>query len=389
MYTNLTAYPGLGFRHYIHGNRLHHCLILQATYSLVQRGGNWVLEPLEKQPGLTLADVPRPVLALPAGDDPGADARAREQISSLRTASDLVPFKPNTDVLINGDAIAPEGQPALQWLAGIRIGNWEKLLKISGPRHWERDRRGNWRLSAPEAAERVQLLYEHAYGGTVLAEDGKPQAYADNPSGIGFLGSPAMEPPQPFVRAPSIEYADELTPPAPGRIQRVAGFGSMPMHWAPRDSRLGTVDVEAVRRDGPSYPEDFDPAYWQVAPSDQWLPWLRPGQEVELVNLIEGEPSVRFALPGWLAFAAARSGTRTRYPDMNMDTLEIDALQRTVRLVWRVAIADAPDRPEWIGMEMAIPELLYPPEEQTGRSRQPLTQAERWRAASSRDKGEV
>lgn len=389
MYTNLTKYPGLGFRHHIHGNRLHHCLILQVTYALVQRGGRWVLEPLEQQPPLVMADQFRAVMAAPGSGKPGSDARAAEQASSLLMESELLPFKPHAEVLVSGDAIAPGGQAAQNWLVGVRIGEWAKLLKVSGPRGWERDRRGKWRLSAPEAAERVPLLYECAYGGTAVSQkDGEVATHDENPCGIGYLGSPACEPPDAVIPAPAIEYPDDATPAEPGRIQRVAGFGPIPMQWQPRARRLGTVDIEKIRHDGPAYPDDFDPAYWQTAPTDQWMPYPARGQEVELFNLIDGDPKVKFALPRWLGFAAVRSGGANRYPDFRVDTIAIDTLRRTVRLNWRLAVADDVERPDWIGMEMAIPELLYPAEEAMEQvAAGQATQADRWRAALSRDQG--
>ncbi|VFR56867.1 putative exported protein [plant metagenome] len=389
MYTNLTKYPGLGFRHHIHGNRLHHCLILQATYALVRRAGRWVLEPLEEQPALSMTDLFRPVMAAAGSGKPGSDARALAQASSLQRESELLPFKPHADVLINGDAIAPDGLAAGNWLAGVRIGGWSKLLKVSGPRNWERDRHGKWRLSAPEAAERVPLLYEHAYGGTVAsAQAGEVEACDENPCGIGYLGQTTPESSEAVLPVPAIEYPDDVTPAEPGRIQRVAGFGAIPMHWQPRARRLGTVDIDAIRRDGPAYPDDFDPAYWQTAPADQWLPYLARGQEVELFNLVEGEPKVAFDLPRWLGFAAVRSGGSNRYPDMRVDTLAIDTLARTVRLNWRLAVADEVDRPDWIGMELAIPEVLYPDGEPVSPEPKPETQSGRWRAAMARDQGE-
>jgi len=385
MYSNLTCYPGLGFRHYIHGNRRHHCLVLQATYALQRRGGGWALEPLARQPALAMADRFRPVTAPEAEARPGADARAAQQASSLAEASALLPFKPHADVLVMGEAVAPGGRAAAQWLAGVRVGDWSKLLRVSGPRSWERDRRGRWRLSAPEPAERVPLLYEQAYGGTVLSAQGEPVSHPGNPCGTGYL-DPAAGAAEPVLAAPAIEYPDDETPPEPGRAQRVAGFGPIPMHWAPRAGRLGTVDIERIRRDGPTYPDDFDPAYWQAAPADQWVPWLARGQAVELFNLIEDEPRVAFELPRWLGFAAIRSDGGTRYPALNLDTLAIDAQRRTVCLNWRLAVADEIDRPDWIGMALAIPEALYPDASGAAPAGAgPASQARRWRAAVSRD----
>ena len=389
MYTNLTKYPGLGFRHHIHGNQLHHCLILQATYALLKRGGDWVLEPLDVQPPLIMVDQFRPVVATVGNGGPGSDARAAGQASSLLVASELLPFKPHADVLIEGDAIAPDGRTMPQWLVGVRIGEWSKLLKVSGSRHWERDQRGQWSLSAPVPTEYVPLRYEYAFGGTVHTGDsGDTAAYAENPCGIGYVGDAGGLPDAPILAAPAIEYPEDETPAEPGRIQRVAGFGPIPMQWQPRAARLGTVDIEKLRRDGPAYPDDFDPVYWQTAPIDQWVPYLARGQKVELLNLIEGEPKVTFALPRWLGFAAIRSGGAHRYPDMHIDTLAIDVSQRTVRLNWRLAVADESERPDWIGMEMAIPELLYPVNNVTPQVDTHSGQAGRWRTASARDVGE-
>jgi len=170
-----------------------------------------------------------------------------EGLSSVREESDLAPFKPRCDVIINGHAHAPGGNPTEFWEAGVRLSApaprlvlnveppkpwrpgapltqeqlyaWrdakqdaehrmataptrqvflDKHLRFSGPRRFERGFFG-WSITDPEPALTVPLRWEYAFGGSSLIYPPSEQEHStenhpalnevcySNPLGRGWL----------------------------------------------------------------------------------------------------------------------------------------------------------------------------------------------------------
>ncbi|MBK9258908.1 MAG: DUF2169 domain-containing protein [Polyangiaceae bacterium] len=84
--------------------------------------------------------------------------------SSVYMESDLAPFKPRTDILVNAIAHAPGGRPLPDWQVGIEVGPIKKRLRVTGPRAWVREG-GEWKLEDPAPVTEVPLRYEYAFGG--------------------------------------------------------------------------------------------------------------------------------------------------------------------------------------------------------------------------------
>ena len=148
---------------------------------------------------------------------------------SVRQESDLAPYKPHCDVIVNATAHAPQGKPARHFAVRLRVHNsatpatlpeaprglnplqdpsvkevaqWQhavnyaqahpipgallldKTLSISGARHFRKKawpfrlfwwgvkwaslwiiRRNPWKLTAPQKLTELPLRYEHAFGG--------------------------------------------------------------------------------------------------------------------------------------------------------------------------------------------------------------------------------
>src|SRR5689334_15198335 len=66
-------------------------------------------------------------------------------LSSVRAESDLAPFKPRCDVLVNATSFAPRGEAAARWRAQVRVVRpsdaavlLDKTLSVCGPRWFER-----------------------------------------------------------------------------------------------------------------------------------------------------------------------------------------------------------------------------------------------------------
>src|SRR5262245_13625268 len=105
---------------------------------------------------VTLADEQRPPLVAP--EYQGEDGQ-----SSLRYEADLIALKPTTDVLINGTAYAPKGQPSTDFLASLKVGSIDKTLRVRGHRQWEGPSGAS--PSRPEPVADVPVVYERAFGG--------------------------------------------------------------------------------------------------------------------------------------------------------------------------------------------------------------------------------
>ncbi|MEB6587536.1 DUF2169 domain-containing protein [Pseudomonas asiatica] len=135
--------------------------------------------------------------------------------SSIKEESDLAPFKPRCDVIVNGHAYAPGMEAKRSWIAGIRLSEpalpleinvaspkssgadgppteqqlyaWRdaqaeaalrranaptrdillsKRLRFTGPRTFKPGLLGGWHVTEAELAERVPLQWEYSFGGS-------------------------------------------------------------------------------------------------------------------------------------------------------------------------------------------------------------------------------
>lgn len=255
--------------------------------------------------------------------------------SSLRYETDLFGVKPTTDVLVQGDAIAPRGRAVTALDVSLRIGPIDKRLRVTGDRNWEGGVLG-LRSSSPEPFVRMPLVYERAYGGWDRSARDVKQHRLDerNPVGTGFA-----------VRAenckgmslPNIEYPDQLIVDWKSR-PTPAGFNVVDCAWSPRRELAGTYD-ESWRRDRfPSWAADFDARYNNCAPRDQQLlGYLTGGERVEIINMSDsGELS--FQIP------KVRLGFRTRFGSERIDhegqlcTVIVEPNVPRVVLAWQTSI---------------------------------------------------
>ena len=127
---------------------------------------------------------------------------------SLLKASDLAPFKPNSDVTVSGKSYAPNGEPSASWTSGVRVDDHSYVLRIHGPREWEPNSQQlspSWKLGMAKKVTSVPVDYRHAAGGRVI---GHPRGDADpyNPIGPGIL-DPKMTSSRFSYEAPQIDSA--------------------------------------------------------------------------------------------------------------------------------------------------------------------------------------
>ncbi|WP_147105082.1 DUF2169 domain-containing protein [Tateyamaria sp. syn59] len=246
--------------------------------------------------------------------------------TSLRYPSDLVPYKPTTDVLLDAVAYAPGGQ-AHQWTASVRVEDAadqqvNAALDIFGPRSWtprflpRTTRVTDWQLTDPEDVDAVPIRYEHAFGGpkVIRNTDGALDEDYDerNPIGCGRVPEAFVEDetpsavPAPQILAAGQRYETVTDAPEP------AGFGPIPPAWLPRRPLGGTYDQNWLDNIWPNWAPDYDFAYHNSAHPDlRSTRFLQAPLDVTLTHLHPTRAEWRFQIdyPSLSLFAAYSDGT--------------------------------------------------------------------------------
>ena len=220
-----------------------------------------------------------------------------EERSSLLFDTDLVLNKPKVDLIINGHAYAPNGEPAREVLTSVTIGEgadqYNKTLKVIGNRWWDR-MLGIYFKTDPEPFTKMPITYENAWGGVdekVIDTVTKEPVYLPaNPAGKGFAAKWAHWKGKPL---PNVEYPKHPTK-RRKKSNSVAGYSAVAYHWTPRAKWAGTYKDENYSK----RPADFNPRFYNCAPEDQQIPReaLLGGEAFSLRNLTPNG-RLKFNLP--------------------------------------------------------------------------------------------
>jgi len=263
----------------------------------------------------------------------------------VRYESDFVPVKPHADILCVGNAYAPGGRPATECMVSFGVGKWNKTIRVIGNRVW-RSKLRRWIVfpTDPEPFISLPVSYENTYGGTDVFLEKEPQPYAANPIGKGYCKSgkgldglplPNLEDPAHPIKS----WGDRPRP---------MGFGPIGRTWQPRLKKAGTYDEKWIKERAPALPLDFDEGYYNCAPEDQQIPYLRGDEEVRVTNMHPQYPNFVSRLPGIRVRCLFQRDLQSDFVEempMNLDTLWIDMEQLQMVLVWRGRI-DSKGLPE-------------------------------------------
>lgn len=285
-------------------------------------------------------------------------------LSAPRFESDMVPFKPACDVVVNGSAHVPwqDGRPlrATELDVGLRVTTAagqpviDKRLRVHGRRLWRR-RLGGWRLGPSEPFESVPVSYELAFGGSLAhtaigsTDPQDDRIHPMNPVGRGYATGRYL---RLLEDAPShqLDLWVQGRPMAiddPTRAHPPAGLGPVARHWQPRLAFGGTYDAAWRDEVFPLLPADFDERFYQCAPPDQQMPYPQGGT-VTLTNLSPAAAQDAARTGGRLSFALPRRAlpigvlthTRDTAPlQAVIDTVMIDTDAMTFDVTWRARLA--------------------------------------------------
>jgi uncharacterized protein YjbI with pentapeptide repeats len=243
----------------------------------------------------------------------GDDERAGECLYG----GDFADFKLNAEVIVRAKCHAPGGKPTTECPVMVRVGSWQKILRIVGPRVWTEKLLGA-SISDPEPFTTMDISYANAFGG--------PE-YELNPAGKGHK-TPAL---------PTVLRAGDVVRSRTDRLDP-AGFGPINPAWPQRRGKLGEEYGSDWRKTRwPFHAADLDWTYFSAAPPDQQLKgYLQGDEKLTFQNLHRATPIFTTRLPALRvrAFCKDVAGEFREIP-MVLDTLYADLEVDRLLLTWR------------------------------------------------------
>jgi hypothetical protein len=329
-------------------------VIIKGTFKIPPNGGGPARAAAEQLPIFTADDPYDP-------EQPGG---------VLKFESDLVPFKPRTDVILVGHAYAPYGRPAKVVDVEIEVGALKKKLRVFGDRAWSFPSEQHDAIPyivGPAEFVKMPLTYDRAFGGidktAGIVGNRKPWCER-NYLGKGFCGARTVASID-KTPLPNIEDPDDLIRTWDSN-PRPAGCGFFPRNSRPRVEWFGTYDDKWKAARKPELPIDFRfDAYNGADPSMQ-TPYLLGNEPVRLIKVSPGSGEVAFTLPGLKPRNSVRRKSGPAQVVPNLDTLVVVPNESLFYLVWRGTIGisqpDASDvdevRIEYDELPLLLPEPL-------------------------------
>ncbi|NOX90998.1 MAG: DUF2169 domain-containing protein [Gammaproteobacteria bacterium] len=251
--------------------------------------------------------------------------------SSIKYASDYHTGKPCSDIIMLGDAIAPDGNEVRQLDVSLTVGRVHKAVRVFGDRYWQ-----DGRISAPQPFSTMAMTYERAYGGAHLVDGIVTAVEERNPVGCGFAGQRKAEEmndlPLPNLEDPNDLMTHFNQQPAP------ACFGVCAPHWLPRAAYAGTYDEAWQAGRAPYLPEDFDKRFFNMAHPDLVYPGFLNGGEPVTITHMHSCGTINFEIPYIRLHANVTVAGSSVQPSFNLETLIMEPNRLKLGMVWRAAM---------------------------------------------------
>lgn len=281
----------------------------------------------------------------------------------VRLESDLVAYKPMTDVIFLAHAHAPKGHKVPQADVGVQVGSARKIFRVFGDRKAYVTGSG-LAFSAPVPFERMPIDYSLAYGGKdEKSEEGIPYTYMKNPLGRGFVVKNNVKAIQDLI-LPNLEDPAKLLTPQNLVLQKFerwkdwpdpVGLGYVGKNFHPRYTLAGLPpDIQASEEmerqramqkmprigSGPaSQPPPPNPIlnlqFFNGASPGLAFPYLTGKETIMMANLDKDHPRFSFTLPDKRPRAFLDVGEGPEEMRMVLQTVVVHKDSNQVSMVWR------------------------------------------------------
>ncbi len=266
-----------------------------------------------------------PVIADEYWDDP--------ESYSLRYPSDIHTGKPVSEIILLGQAWAPDGGEAECVDVSLQADTLEKTIRVYGDR-WIDNSLMGLTVTSPESFRSIPLVFERAYGGFHIVDEKKGEIYRENrnPVGVGFKGKRNKEligTPAPNLEDPSYPFK------GPSNKGMPACFGPIAPWWEPRKMYAGTYDAHWQETRAPFLPVDFNPLFNCCADSSLRFNKYVTGGEKFLIRGAHPEGNLAFALPSCAFDVGVSRGHRTVKVQLVCETIIIEPDENRFSMTFR------------------------------------------------------
>jgi len=275
--------------------------------------------------------------------------------SEVLAETDLLFYKPTTDVIVLGKAKTPKGKQAYHLDCEIFAGPYRKTIRVFGNRRVEQKAIRGIVFSDPEPFAEMPLGYRRAYGGTSLTKEGTITSYYPNPIGKGFTLKGGIEDPQ-TIQLPNLE--DPNSPLTPEftilskfdewvHAPKPCSAGWTRRNFYPRYTYAGILPefLEAagkardeIARTHPSASTmaipRMDFRVYQGASNGLWGKKFAGNEPVRLVYFDANYPRFDFQLPGDIPGLTIDIGDGVQEVAPNLHTVVIDKENNLLTLTW-------------------------------------------------------
>jgi hypothetical protein len=252
--------------------------------------------------------------------------------SSLKYASDFHMGKPSSDIIMTGQACAPEGQTVQQLDVSLSVGQVGKTIKVFGDREWR-----NGRISTPKPFNKMPIIYERAFGGVHMVDGVVKSSDARNPVGCGYSGDRSIDE-MDGERLPNLEDPANIIQQSSDRPQPSC-FAYSSASWQPRLGYAGSYDQAWQNKQAPYPPEDFDKRFFNCAHSDLIYPGYLSGGEAVKISNMHPDGEIQFNLPQINLVSEVSFDKDTQCPKFNLETLALEPNQLQLSMVWRASMS--------------------------------------------------
>jgi len=290
---------------------------IEALYTIVKASfifnGNW-----------TLADQ-----QVPPQD---ADEYLGEPgLSSISIGSDFQTCKLNSDIVMVGDAIAPNNQQTTAMRVKLSVGKVSQSVQVFGDRIWD-----DGRITSPQPFVSMPMIYERAFGGRHQLDSDNYLAEERNPVGCGFAGKRTRQE-MDGLPLPNIEFPEQLVSKI-GDNPSPAGFGVCGPEWLPRREFSGSYDEEWHTHRAPYLPLDFDRRFYNVAHPKLIYPgFLQGGESIQIIGM-NAAGELNFQLPIINLVCEATVAGELKLSEFNIETLILAPNEKQISIIWKAQL---------------------------------------------------
>ncbi len=182
--------------------------------------------------------------------------------ATIKFESELVPYKPYTDIIVIGKAYAANGVPVQQMDVSVSVGTRMKTIRILGDRECRYNSGHLPTFTDPIHFQEMEIRYERAFGGKDdISAPQTPLIYPRNDMGSGLVLKNVRERVE-GLALPNLEDPDDLLtvdriilddPYRWNSLPLPQGFGWQHRSWYPRSSFVGSMppylDTDEVMRE--------------------------------------------------------------------------------------------------------------------------------------------